>query len=154
MDRLRNSSRGRPRALSADAERRVSAFLRGFGIDDEPASKELARRLGRLAPAGSASALDAAAGLWFADLLGLPESEGAKALAAGRVAWLAVHAGKRWPSALLADAVPAALAEALRRGLPALPPAGLADAMPAADLTRARLRHLVTRPARLRTRTA
>lgn len=151
MDRLRRPSRGRPRSFSADAERRFRSFLRGFGIEDEPALKELARRLGRMAPATSAAAVDAAAGLWFVDLLGVPESEAEKALAAGRVAWLTSHAAKRWPLALFADAPPAALAEALRRVLPSLPPATLADTMAAADLARTRPRHLVAKALRPRT---
>ena len=151
MDRLKNPSRGRPRSFSADAERRIRAFLRAFEIEDEPALKELARRLGRLAPAASAAQLDTAAGLWFADMLGLSESEAARALAAGRVAWLTTHAARRWPLALFADAPPIALAESLRRGLPALPPAILGDAMQAAELAPPRLRSMTAKPLRART---
>ncbi len=95
--------------------------------------------------------IDAAAGLWFADLLGRPESEAAKALAAGRVAWLTTRAARRWPLALFADAPPVALAEVLRRGLPSLPPAILGDAMPAAELARPRLRQFALKPLRART---
>lgn len=151
MDRLRNPSRGRPRSVSADAERRLRGFLRGFGIDDEHPLRELTRRLGRMAPTASAKAIDAAAGHWFAGLLGLPESGAEMALAVGRIAWLASHAGKRWPLALFADAPPAALAETLRRSLPALPPTNLADTMAAADLAWARPRHAVAKPLRART---
>ena len=154
MDRLRSPSRSRPRAFSADAERRVRAFLRGFGVEDEYALRELTRRLGRMAPGTSAEGLAGVAGRWFAQLLGRPEIEADKALAAGRVAWLAAEVGKRWPIALLADMPPLALSEQLRRNLPALPPSDLATAMPPADLAPARLRGLVLKPARLRARTA
>jgi len=154
MDRLRSPSRSRPRAFSADAERRARTFLRGVGVEDEYALRELARRLTRLAPGGGADALAGAAGRWFANLLGRPEIEADKALAAGRVAWLSAEAGKRWPVALFADSPPLALAEQLRRNLPALPPADLAHAMPPAELAPPRLRGLVLKPARLRTRTA
>jgi hypothetical protein len=151
MDRLKNPSRGRPRSFSADAERRMRAFLRAFGVGDDAALKELARRIGRMAPTGLPAQLDAAAGLWFADLLGWPEAMADKALAAGRVAWLTAHAGRRWPLALFADAPPMALAEAVRRGVPALPPAILGDSMPLAELAPQRLRHGVAKPLRART---
>ena len=151
MDRLKNPSRGRPRSFSADAERRMRAFLRAFGVNDDAALKELARRIGRMAPTGSPAQIDAAAGLWFADLLGWPEAMAAKALAAGRVAWLTAHAGRRWPLALFADAPPMALAEAVRRGLPALPPAIFGDTMQPAELTPQRLRLAVAKPLRART---
>lgn len=151
MDRLKNPSRGRSRSFSADAERRVRAFLRAFGVEDEAALKDLVRRIGRMAPAGLPTQIEAAAGLWFADLLGLPEAMADKALAAGRVGWLAAQAGKRWPMALFADAPPMALAEALRRGVPALPPMLLNDIMPPAELAPQRPRGAVAKPLRART---
>jgi hypothetical protein len=151
MDRLKNPSRSRPRSFSADAERRIRAFLRAFGVEDEASLKELTRRIGRMAPAGLPTQIDAAAGLWFADLLGLPEAMADKALAAGRVAWLTAHAGRRWPLALFADAPPMALAEAVRRGVPALPPALLDDSMQPAELAPRRPRHAVAKPLRART---
>lgn len=151
MDRLKNPSRGRPRSFSADAERRIRAFLRAFGVNDDAAIRELARRLGRMAPTGLPGQIEAGAGLWFADLLGWPEAMAPKALAAGRVAWLTAHAGRRWPLALFADAPPMALAEAVRRGVPALPPATLGDAMQPAELAPQRLRHAVAKPLRART---
>jgi hypothetical protein len=150
MDRLKNPSRSRPRSFSADAERRLRSFLRGFGVEDEAVMKELVRRLARMAPAASPAQIDAAASLWFADLLGRPESEAGLALAAGRVAWLAARAARRWPLALFADAPPAPLAEVLRRGLPALPPATLGDLMPAATLAPPRLRPAAAKPLRAR----
>ncbi|HEY7609811.1 MAG TPA: hypothetical protein VIF14_11320 [Alphaproteobacteria bacterium] len=151
MDRLKTPSRSRSRSFSADAERRLRSFLRGFGVEDEAALRELVRRLGRMAPAASPAQIDAAAGLWFADLLGRPDSEAGLALAAGRVAWLTTRAGKRWPLALFADAPPAPLAEALRRGVPALPPTLLADSMTAATLAPPRLfRPPAAKPLRVR----
>lgn len=151
MERLKNPSRGRPRSFSADAERRMRAFLRAFGVNDDAALKELARRIGRMAPTGLPAQIDAAAGLWFADLLGWPEAMAGKALAAGRVAWLTAHAGRRWPLALFADAPPMALAEAVRRGVPALPPTILGDTMQPAELAPQRLRLPVAKPLRART---
>ena len=151
MERLKSPSRSRARSFSAEAERRFRSFLRGFGVEDEAAMKELVRRLGRLAPAAAPTQIDAAAGLWFADLLGQPERDAARALAAGRVAWLTTRAAKRWPLALLADAPPVALAEALRRGLPALPPPILGDAMPEAVLAPQRPRAFPAKPLRART---
>jgi hypothetical protein len=150
MDRLKTPSRSRPRSFSADAERRIRSFLRGFGVADEAVLKELVKRLRRMAPSASTAEIDAAAGLWFADFLGRPESEADKALAVGRVAWLTARAGKRWPLALFADAPPATLAEAIRRGLPALPPSILGDAMPAATLAPPRLRGAAAKPLRAR----
>jgi len=152
MDRLKTPSRSRARSFSAEAERRFRSFLRGFGIEDETVLKELVRRIGRTAPAASPAQIDAAVGLWFADLLGQPESEAARALAAGRVAWLTTGAARRWPLALFADAPPPVLAEVLRRALPALPPAILGDAMPPAELEPRRLPSFAAKP--LRTRTA
>ena len=151
MERLKNPSRGRPRSFSAEAERRFRSFLRGFGVEGDAALKELVRRLGRMAPAAGRAEIDAAAGLWFADLLGRPESEADRALAAGRVAWLTTRAAKRWPLALFAEAPPLALTEVLRRGLPTLPPAILGDAMPAAELEPQRLRPYAAKPLRART---
>jgi hypothetical protein len=151
MDRLKTPSRGRARSFSAEAERRFRSFSRGFGIEDEAVLKELVRRLGRMAPAASPAQIDAAAGLWFADLLGQPEREAARALAAGRVAWLVTRASRRWPLALFAEAPPVALAEVLRRALPALPPAILGDAMPPAQLKPQRLPSTVAKPLRART---
>jgi len=153
MDRLKNPSRGRPRSRSADAERRLRTFLRGFGIENETALRELVRRLARMAPAGGTAAIEESAGRWFAAVLGQPQRDLAKALAAGRVAWLTADAGRRWPLALFGE-TPPVLTEAIRRAAPALPPAMLRDAMPAAPLTPPRLRDLVPAPARLRTRTA
>lgn len=152
MDRLRSPSRAR--SHSADVERRVRAFLRSFGIEDENALRELVRRLARLAPGGQPDALEAAAGGWFASLLGKPEAEADMAFAAGRVAWLSGQAGKHWPLALFAEAAPVTVVEVLRRQLPAFPPATLGDAMPPAELAPPRLRHLLSKPARLRTRSA
>jgi hypothetical protein len=151
MDRLKSPSRSRLRSFSAEAERRFRSFLRGFGVEDEVALKELVRRLSRMAPAATPGQIDAAAGLWFADLLGLPENETARALAAGRVAWLTSRAARRWPLALFADAPPVALAEVVRRGLPALPPTILGDTMPEAALSPQRLRPLAAKPLRART---
>jgi hypothetical protein len=151
MDRLKNPSRGRPRSFSAEADRRFRSFLRGFGVEDETVLKELTRRLGRMAPTAGRAQIDSAAGLWFTDLLGRPESEAARALAAGRVAWLTTRAAKRWPLALFADAPPLALAESLRRGLPTLPPAILADAMGPAELAPQRLRPFAAKPLQART---
>jgi hypothetical protein len=151
MDRLRSPSRSRSRSFSAEAERRARRFLRGFGIEDESALRELARRCARLAPGAGPAALEAVAGRWFASLFGWPQIDGEKALAAGRLAWLASDLGRRWPAALLADAPPPALVERLRRALPPLPPADLAHLMPTADLAPARLRVLAARPLRVRT---
>jgi hypothetical protein len=151
MDRLKNPSRGRPRSFSAEADRRLRSFLRGFGAEDAAVLKELARRLGRMAPGAHQPEIDAAAGLWFADLFGWPENAGAKALAAGRVAWLSIGAARRWPLALFADAPPVALAEALRRRLPPLPPAMLGDAMAPAELARTRVPAEAVKPLRART---
>jgi hypothetical protein len=151
MERLKSPSRSRARSFSAEAERRYRSFLRGFGVKDEAAMKELVRRLGRLAPAAAPTQIDAAAGLWFADLLGQPESDAARALAAGRVAWLTTRAARRWPLALFAEAPPVALVEVLRRGLPALPPPILGDAMPEAALSPQRLRPFPAKPLRART---
>ena len=151
MDRLKTPSRGRARSFSAEAERRFRSFLRGFGVEDEATLKELVRRLGRMAPAASPAQIDAAAGVWFADLLDRPESEAARALAAGRVAWLVTRAARRWPLALFAEAPPLTLSEVLRRGLPALPPAVLGDAMPPAELEPRRLPSAVAKPLRART---
>jgi hypothetical protein len=103
-----------------------------------------------MAPGGTAAQIDAAAGLWFADLLGMPEHEAARALAAGRVAWLTTQAARRWPLALFADAPPVLLAEALRRGLPALPPPLLGDAMPPAELRYRRPPAFSAKPLRAR----
>jgi len=154
MDRLRSPSRSRSRSLSAEAERRVRSFLRGLGVEDGHALKELARRLARSGAGAHRDSLEAAAGRWFAYVFGWPEASAAKALAAGRVAWLAADAGKRWPHALFTDTPPMALTEVLRRSLPALPPAILDTAMPAAELAHARVRQIFTRPARLRARPA
>jgi hypothetical protein len=137
----------------------VRAFLRGFGIADDYALRELARRLARLAPEALApgagtGALEAVAGRWFASLLGLPEIEAPRALAAGRLAWITTDAAGRWPTALFADAPPAVLVERLRRSVPALPPADLGDAMPPADLAWVRPRVPALKPARLRARPA
>ncbi len=151
MDRLKFPNRSRTRPYSAEAERKFRSFFRGFGIEDDAAMKELIRRLGRLAPSGAAGDIDAAAGRWFADVLGRPESEAARALAAGRVAWLVAQAGRRWPLTLLSDTPPLAVTEALRRGLPALPPPLLGDPMPAAELERRRLPSFAARPLRART---
>jgi hypothetical protein len=151
MDRLKNPSRSRARSFSAEAERRFRSFLRGFGIENEAVLKELVRRLGRMAPAAAPAQIDAAAGLWFADLLGLPEREAPRALAAGRVAWLTTQAARRWPLALFADASPLVLSEALRRGTPMLPPPVLGDAMPAAELKPQRLPSIAARPLRAHT---
>lgn len=151
MDRLKSPSRSRQRSFSAEAERRFRSFLRGFGVEDEATLKELVRRVSRMAPAATRSQIDAAAGLWFADLLGLSESEAMRALAAGRVAWLTSRAAKRWPLALFADAPPAALAEVVRRGLPALPPPILGDTMREAVLSPQRLRPVAAKPLRART---
>lgn len=153
MDRLRSPSRTRPRTRSADAERRLRGFLRGFGIDDDAALRELVRRLARLAPGGTSAALEEAAGRWFASVLGQPENDLRKALAAGRVAWLDAGAGRRWPLALFGEPPPV-LIESIRRTLPMLPPAMLGDAMPAAPLLPPRLRNFVPMTARLRARTA
>ncbi len=150
MERLKHPARGRPRSFSAEADRRMRLFLRAFGIEDEAQLKELARRLGRMAPTATIAEIDEAAGLWFAEFLGWPESDAAKALAAGRVAWLTTRAARRWPLALFADVPPPALAETLRRALPSLPPATLGDAMLPADLAPLRLRHYAARPLRPR----
>ena len=150
MDRLKSPSRGRLRPRSADAERRMRTFLRAFGIENETAMRELVRRVARMAPDGSAAAIDEAAGRWFAGVLGQPEREFRKALAAGRVAWLAAAAGRRWPLALFGEAPPV-LTETIRSAAPVLPPAMLGDPMPAAPLTPPRLRDLVPLPARPRT---
>ena len=150
MDRLKTTTRARTRSLSVEAERRFRNYLRGFGVEDEAALKELVRRLGRMAPAATPAQIDAAAGLWFADLLGLPESEAPRALAAGRVAWLAAQAARRWPLMLFADGAPATLTEALRRGLPALPPPLLGDPMHAAELEPPRLPSFAVKPLRPR----
>jgi hypothetical protein len=150
MDRLKTASRGRARSFSAEAERRFRSYLRGFGVEDEAVLKELVRRLARMAPAATPVQIDAAAGLWFTDLLGRPESEAARALAAGRVAWLTTQAARRWPVALFADAPPPALGEALRRGIPALPPPLRGDPMPAAELKPQRLPSFATKPLRAR----
>jgi hypothetical protein len=131
MERLKSPSRSRARSFSAEAERRYRSFLRGFGVKDEAAMKELVRRLGRLAPAAAPTQIDAAAGLWFADLLGQPESDAARAL--------------------FAEAPPVALVEVLRRGLPALPPPILGGAMPEAALSPQRLRPFPAKPLRART---
>lgn len=151
MDRLKTLSRSRARSFSAEAERRFRSFLRGFGVEDEAVLKELVRRLSRLAPSAAPAQIDEAAGLWFADVLGWPESEAARALAAGRVAWLTTQAARRWPLALFADAPPLLLSESLRRGLPALPPPLLGDAMPAAELKPRRLPSFAAKPLRART---
>lgn len=151
MERLKTPGRGRARSFSAEAERRFRSFLRGFGIEDEAVLKEIVRRLSRMAPVASPAQIDTAAGLWFADLLGQPESEAARALAAGRVAWLTARAARRWPLALFAETPPPALAEILRRGLPALPPAILGDTMPPAELWPPRLSPAVAKPLRART---
>lgn len=151
MDRLKTPSRSRARSFSAEAERRFRSFLRGFGVEDETVLKELVRRLSRLAPSAMPAQVDAAAGLWFADVLGWPESEAARALAAGRVAWLTTQAARRWPLALFADAPPVLLSEFLRRGLPKLPPPLLGDAMPAAELKPQRLPSFAVKPLRART---
>jgi hypothetical protein len=82
------------------------------------------------------------------------EIDAPKALAAGRLAWLASDAAKRWPVALFADAPPPALVEQLRRNVPALPPVDLADAMAPADVAWVRPRAPALKPARLRPRTA
>lgn len=150
MDRLKAPSRARMRSFSAEAERRFRSYLRGFGIEDEAVLRELVRRLGRMAPSGTAAAIDTAAGLWFAELVGRPENEAARTLAAGRVAWLTAGAARRWPLALFADAPPPALAEMLRRGMPALPPANLGDAMQPAELRPPRLTKPVAKPLRAR----
>jgi hypothetical protein len=159
MDRLKSPSRSRSRSFSADAERRVRGFLRGFGIADEHALRELTRRLARLAPAAIApgagsAALEAAAGRWFASLFGLAEIDAPKALAAGRLAWLATDAARRWPVALFADAPPAVLVEQLRGSAPTLPPPELGDPMRPADVAWVRPRVPALKPARLRARTA
>lgn len=157
MERLklpsRPRTRSRSRSKSADAERRLRVFLRGFGIESDAAMTDLVRRLGRMAPASGGTTIDEAAGRWFAALLGRPETDAAKALAAGRVAWLAADAATRWPLALFGE-VPPVLIEAIRRAAPALPPAILGDAMPAAPLEPPRLSALVPATARLRTRAA
>ena len=151
MDRLKSPSRSRARSYSAEAERRFRSFLRGFGVEHEVAMKELVRRLSRMAPVAAPAQIEAAAGLWFADLLGQPESEAGRALAAGRVAWLTIRAARRWPTALFGDTPPAALTELLRRALPALPPPILGDAMPEAALAPQRLRAFPAKPLRART---
>ncbi len=151
MDRLKSPSRSRARTFSAEAERRFRSFLRGFGVEDEAVLKELVRRLGRMAPTATRAQIEAAAGLWFADLLGLPESEVARSLAAGRVAWLMTGAARRWPLALFAEAPPVALAEAVRRGMPTLPPQLLGDAMPPAELKPQRTPQLAAKPLRAHT---
>lgn len=151
MDRLKIPSRSRARSFSAEAERRFRNFLRGFGIEDESSLKELVRRLSRLAPSATPAQIDAAAGLWFADVLGWPDSESARALAAGRVAWLIIKAARRWPLALFADAPPLVVSEALRRGLPTLPPPLLGDAMHPAALKPRRLPAFSAKPLRART---
>ena len=150
MDRLKTPSRGRARSFSAEAERRFRSFLRGFGVEDEAVLKDLVRRLGRMAPSTAPAEIAAAAGLWFAELLGRPESEAARALAAGRVAWLTTGAARRWPLALFADSPPPALAEMLRRGVPALPPTILGDAMYPAELKPIRLPKPAAKPLRAR----
>ncbi len=150
MDRLKTPSRSRARSYSAEAERRFRNYLRGFGIEDETTLKELVRRLGRMAPSAAPTAIDTAAGLWFAEVLGRPESEAARALAVGRVAWLTTGAARRWPLALFADMPPPALAELLRRSVPALPPAILGDAMHPAELQPPRLIRHAAKPLRAR----
>lgn len=150
MDRLKPLNRSRTRSFSAEAERRFRSYLRAFGVEDQAALKELVRRLARMAPAATPREIDAAAGLWFADLLGWPESEAARALAVGRVAWLTTQATRRWPLALFADAPPLTLAEALRRGIPALPPPLLGDPMPPAELRPQRLPSFAGKPLRAR----
>ena len=151
MDRLKSPSRGRPRSFSAEADRRFRSYLRAFGVENDAALKDLVRRLGRMAPAATPAQIDAAAGLWFADLLGQAESEAPRALAAGRVAWLTIRAARRWPTALFGDTPPVALTELLRRALPALPPPILGDTMPTAELAPRRLPHLAAKPLRART---
>ena len=157
MERLklpsRPRTRSRSRSRSADAERRLRVFLRGFGIEGEAAMAELVRRLGRMAPIASGITAEQAAGRWFAAVLGLGETDSAKALAAGRLAWLAADAAQRWPLALFGDTPPVVI-EAIRRAAPALPPLMLRDPMPPAPLEAPRLAAIVPTVARLRTRTA
>ncbi|MCW5771931.1 MAG: hypothetical protein KIT16_09870 [Rhodospirillaceae bacterium] len=154
MDRLKTSSRPRSRTATADLERRTRAFLRGFAIADEQEARELARRLLRLAPSGDSAALEAVAGAWFARLLGWPEAAAARALAAGRLAWLSTGCATRWAEALFADVPPAGLAQTLRAGVPSFPPTMLDDMMPPASLEAPRLRKLFRRHDRLRPRPA
>jgi hypothetical protein len=151
LDRPLATTRG---ALPAERERRVTAFLRGFAIEDERALRALARRLAALVPSGQVEALEAAAAAWFARLLDGPNAKPDLALALGRVAWLAAGAGKHWPMALLAHAPPAEFTRSVRAALPALPPPHRDDAMPAANLEPVRLRDLVRWPARLLARNA
>ena len=151
MERLKSPSRLRSR--SADAERRLRTFLRGFGVENDAALRELVRRLARMAPAGGVVAIEDAAGRWFAAVLGAPETNLRKALAAGRLAWLSADAGRRWPLALFGE-MPPVLAETIQRAAPVLPPALLGDAMPPAPLMPPRLRDVVSMPVRPRTRIA
>lgn len=150
MDRLKNPSRPRTQGLSVESERRLRHFIRGFGIVDEQALREVARRLARMAPGGDHHVVEVAAGVWFARLLGWPEANAARALAVGRLAWLSSGGVQRWPQALFADAPPHALADILRKAMPVLPPTMLDDHMPAATLKRPRIRHLFLKSSRLR----
>lgn len=141
MDRVTFSKRPRSRTAAGgrtatvEGERRIRRFLRGFGIEDEAVVRQFVRRFATAGDGavGEARLVDAVA-RWLALHLGQPHADPTLALSLGRVAWLTADAGTRWPEALLGTTLPPALAGALRRKLPNVPPPMLNSAMPAAAL--------------------
>lgn len=130
----------------------AAPVLDGFGVVDPAARRAILRRAARAgtAPAGTAAAgLEAALGAWFARLFDWPANRAATALAAGRLVWLEIEAGRRWPDALLSpDPLPDALARLVIQRRPAPPPIELPAPMPAADLAPVRLGVPGLKPAR------
>jgi hypothetical protein len=123
--------KGRRSAAAAVAA--AVPVLAGFGVRDAASVRAIVRRAG-------GRDLEAALADWFRRLLDFPPGRAATALAAGRLLWLDIDAGRRWPEALLAEgALPEALARLVKERRPAPPPIEVRTAMPAASLDPIRL---------------
>jgi hypothetical protein len=132
--------KGRKSAGAALAQ--AARLLAEFGVRDAAAVRAIVRRAG-------GRDMDVALADWFGQLLQFPPGRRATALAAGRLLWLEIDAGQRWPEALLAEgALPPALARLVAERRTAVPPAELRAAMPAARLEAIRLVAPGARPQR------
>jgi hypothetical protein len=112
----------------------LDRLLAGFRLPAAVAGAVADRFRAEAAAAGrpetAAERAEAALGAWFAEVLGSPE----RALSRGRTAFLIAGGPQHFADRLLADPVPAGLAEALRRACPAPLPEAAPRAMPEQSL--------------------
>ena len=144
----RTPSSGRPRSDSAQAAAVASLehYLAGFGLAEGAYRTRLVRRflrralvwqkeqpradLASLAPQAAEQALSD----WFARILDPDLVADHPPVLIGRAAYWSCDGPSRWPDALLHDAPPAALVEAMRQAAPAPVPPGEPGSMPAQPL--------------------